>query len=274
MNCAEFSSLKHAHADGELDLIRSLEVEEHLSACPGCSGERDNVQIAKTVIKTPGMYFQAPHHLKARIRGELGLEGARTNRAPWWRLTGLRLAIPAACALVAVALVLLGLTWNSREKQLVREVVASHVRSMMVDHKTDVASSDQHTVKPWFIGKLDFAPPVVDLAGRGYPLAGGRLDYVQNRPVAALVYQRRKHFINLFVWPAPYDAAFSERIAEVDGFNLVRWTRAGMEFWAVSDLNKSELGEFARLVVGNDPVEADGNQENKGGNTNPGTGLK
>jgi anti-sigma factor RsiW len=155
----------------------------------------------------------------------------------------------AACVAVAAVVVFRFAPGASRPSQsdlLTQQVLASHVRSLMADHLTDLPSSDQHTVKPWFDGKLDFSPPVKDLSSKGFPLVGGRLDYLQDRPVAALVYQRRKHFINLFIWPSPESS--TQRMAMQHGYNIHHWADSGMTFWAVSDLNNSELEEFVRLI--------------------------
>jgi len=137
---------------------------------------------------------------------------------------------------------------SSRADAIADEVVNSHVRSLMANHLFDVQSTDLHTVKPWFLGKLDFSPPVVDLATSGFPLVGGRLDYVGGRPVAALVYQRQKHTINVFVSPAGGDPSTDNVVSTVRGFNLLHWIHNGMSFWAVSDLNSAELGEFATAL--------------------------
>ena len=126
-----------------------------------------------------------------------------------------------------------------------QEIVSSHVRSLIGTHLLDVPSTDQHNVKPWFNGKLDYAPDVKDFVAEGFALAGGRVDYIDHRPVAALVYKRREHVINLFEWPS--GSALSSP-SGVNGFNLVAWNRAGMDYWAVSDLNAGELGQFFGFV--------------------------
>jgi anti-sigma factor RsiW len=161
---------------------------------------------------------------------------------PWW---GFAASVVGATALAAA--LTLAVTLPSRQDQLGQEVVASHIRSLMENHLADVASSDQHTVKPWFSGKLDFSPPVHDFAGEGFPLLGGRLEYLGGRPVAALVYQRRQHRINVFVWPAAHGPA-AGRSLTINGYNAVEWTHAGMIFWAVSDVNGQDLLQLKDLL--------------------------
>lgn len=269
MNCRETQELKHAYADGELDLLRSLEIEQHLNGCGACSHAYQNVSELSGALKTAGLYFTAPADLKERVQASLraqmpvaangqmpstSLASPRrrfaepTGRRPWYARPWLNLAIPAAAvALIALLLVPM-LVRTPAENRLAMEVTSSHVRSLMANHLTDVASSDRHTVKPWFDGKVDFAPAVIDLAERGFPLVGGRLDYLENRSVAALVYQRNKHFINLFIWPAANETAVPEKIMARQGYNLIRWNASGMIYWAVSDLNRGELRDFAELI--------------------------
>src|SRR5207244_7111670 len=171
-------------------------------------------------------------------------------------LRTLRLATPwnwlaLAAAVILAALIALNLVprWQrpDAEQFLATQLIASHVRSLMANHLADVASSDQHTVKPWLDAKLDFAPAVVDLSQKGFPLVGGRLDYLDNRPVAALIYQRRKHFINFFVWPAGADAARSTKAMTREGYQLLHWKDSDFNYWAVSDVNEKELQEFKQL---------------------------
>jgi anti-sigma factor RsiW len=173
-------------------------------------------------------------------------ESQPISRRLLWR----RVAIAASLALVA-GLMWVGIrAWSSLSggDLLVQEVIGSHLRSLMAAQAVDILSSDQHTVKPWFNGKLDFSPPVHDLAREGFPLVGGRLDYLDQRPVAALVYRRQQHTINLFVWPAGGSAPHAVTLMSRQGFNMADWSVSGMRYWAVSDLNASEMQAFAQLV--------------------------
>ncbi len=254
MTCSDVDRLVHAYVDGELDLVRHLAVEDHVQGCGPCSAAIRRHREVRSALGAASLYFRAPasldHRVRASLRGET--TNAWTRTLVSWRSLGL-----AAAVLLVAALgwrVAMRPSPSAGEDAVVHDVVAGHIRSLMPGHLTDVPSSDQHTVKPWFAGKLDFSPPVVDLQSEGYPLAGGRLDYVGNRAVAALVYHRRQHTINVFIWPA--GSVPAEATETRQGYNVVRWVRSGMQFSAVSDLNLEELRQFAQLLrdrVGQDP---------------------
>ena len=248
MNCQNVRELLNGYVDGELDLVNHLDIERHLKTCPACAAECENYLSISSAMSDGDLYFRAPDGLRDRIAIALqpGAEAVEmtTSRSSIWRL------IPVF-ATVAVAIILIFVflqTGSSGDEMLANEMVSSHVRSLMADHLFDVPSSDQHTVKPWFDGKIDFSPPVVDTAAQGFPLKGGRLDYAAGRPVAALVYQRHQHFINLFVYPSTGGPDSGYKMSERQGYNLVHWSRSGMTFWAVSDLNLNELQEFAQAI--------------------------
>jgi anti-sigma factor RsiW len=251
LKCPETQTLIHGYVDGELDLMKSLEIEQHLQACPACAQAHASLQAVRAAVQNSSLYFQAPPGLAKRVQSSLrGASHAdRTTGVSPRRL----LAVAASLALVTAGGwgLLRALSARSDDVFLTQELVASHVRSQMLpSHRFDVASADPHTVKPWFEGKLDFSPPVKDLVAEGFPLVGGRLDYLHGRAVAALVYQRRKHTINLFIWPSsPGDEAAPKK-ATWQGFHILHWRRSGMTFWAVSDLNEGELQEFVRLIEG------------------------
>jgi anti-sigma factor RsiW len=252
MNCPEMRELLDGYLDGELDLVRSLEAEQHLKDCPACRSQYEAQQALRKVVVERSQYFEAPPALQRRVR-EAVRRDARSEapRARWrWNLGRLwpRLLVPLAAAALVLLFAVPWLAQPSAESRLAQAVLSAHIRSLMTEHMTDVASSDQHTVKPWFNGKVTFSPPVVDLSAQGFPLVGGRLDVVEDQPVAALVYQRRKHFINLFIWPSNRSGSAREKALTQRGYNLVRWTKADMEFWAVSDLSRDDLEEFARLA--------------------------
>jgi anti-sigma factor RsiW len=241
--------LIHGYIDGELDLVNSLEIERHLAECPACAQSHASHQMVRTAIKNSALYSAASPILASRVQASA--RGAtRPDRASRLR-PGPLLAVAASLALfTAVGWGLArAMLSQSDAAFLTQELVASHVRSnMLPSHRFDVESSDAHTVKPWFEGKLDFSPPVRDLSDRGFPLIGGRLDYLHGRAAAALVYQRRKHTINLFVWPSsPADSSAPTTVTR-QGFHMIHWTSRKMTFCAVSDLNEGELQEFARLL--------------------------
>jgi anti-sigma factor RsiW len=240
--------LLHGHLDGQLDAAHAFQVENHLNSCPACAREYQRLLEFRAGLDRDALRHRAPDALRARILGALASEAASpagATRARWWQrpwqVRRLGLPVAAFAAGLAVALIV-----PRQSLDLEQELVSEHVRSLMANHITDVTTSDQHTVKPWFDGRLDFAPPVVDLAGEGFALTGGRLDYIGGRAVAALVYRRRQHILNLFVWPAEKSGIGMKReqVSIVNGYNTLRWFGDGMTFWAVSDLNAAELQEF------------------------------
>ena len=206
------------------------------------------------LIKSHATRHTAPPDLADRIRQQIDASSIpshpavspRANGSRWRRWVQAAALFGAGAATAAV--VAISVLVAPKQDAIVDELTASHVRSLMASHLDDVASSDQHTVRPWFAGKLDFSPPVYDLAAEGFPLTGGRLDYVAGRPVAALVYKPGLHVINLFVWPARDGKPVDPDVFERHGFSLVHWTQAGMQAWAVSDMNSAELKDFANLV--------------------------
>ena len=259
------------YLDGELDPISSQKIEQHLRDCRKCEQAYEAHTALAHAISRNAPYYKAPTDLRQRVQSSLrdamGAKGGRGTR-PESHMSGTgpraqrRAVVPEipwnwlglAAAIILAAIIgsnlLPRLRQPTTDQFLATQLIASHVRSLMADHLTDVASSDQHTVKPWLDTKLDFAAPVVDLSGEGFPLIGGRLDYLDNHPVAALVYQRRKHFINLFVWPASADANKVQKAITRQGYNLLYWADADFIYWAVSDVNASDLQTFKQLVEG------------------------
>ena len=252
MECSHCRSLLPAYLDGELDLVRHLEMEHHLQDCEACMGRHENHRTLRAALGSEGLYYRAPDSLRTRVRASLGPAdgpGLTHRRALWVRLGAA--AAAAGLLLLGWALGRAGVgpsTPPAPNDRLAQQVLASHVRSLLLDeHRFDVQSSNRHVVKPWFAGKVDFAPEVPDLSAHEFTLLGGRLDYLDGRPVAALVYQRRQHVVNLFLWPAPGPDE-PPRPATRQGYHLVRWAQGGMTWWAVSDLNEQELQAFVELV--------------------------
>src|SRR6184192_3702992 len=267
MNCEEAIKLMDGYLDGELDPITSQAIEQHLRICRKCD---QAYKAHGSLIRAMGNatpYYNAPAELRQRIQSSLREEIAerptrnvvrdvrqvfRRNQPElrtslWgtpWNWLGLA-GLGVAAAIIFAAIITLNLVPRLQrpgaDQFLATQLIASHVRSLMANHLTDVASSDQHTVKPWLDAKLDFAPAVVDLSPKGFPLIGGRLDYLDNRSVAALIYQRRKHFINFFVWPAGADAARSTKAMTREGYQLLHWKDSDFNYWAVPDVNSINL---------------------------------
>jgi anti-sigma factor RsiW len=239
--------LVQAEFDGELDAAQAARLAAHRTDCPECQAAEADLTRARELIR-PDLYQPAPDALRQRVLARLQPASAAPapQMRPRWRFAGWRppafgFGLGAACA-AALTLVL-----SPAEQSLTDQVVAGHVRALQPGHLEDVPSTDQHTVKPWFDGRLDFAPPVRDLAATNFPLRGGRLDYIGGRPVAALVYQRDKHIIDLFLWPAGNGTVSAAANAERNGYNVVHWVQDGMNFWAVSDVEPNQLRQFAAM---------------------------
>jgi len=236
--------------DDELDPVASREVSRHLESCPECSAALARQRELGEGLRRDLEYHRAPDLLRARVLRDVHAAGrpdrARWAAAPQWRWLG---AAAGIVAVVGGAWMLTALPRERADDATTREAVSGHIRSLMADHLTDVASTDQHTVKPWFNGRIDFSPPVTDFASAGYPLVGGRLDYLRGHEVAALVYLHRKHVINVFVWPvAGADGGLAPAVTQ-RGYHAIHGTRTGMAYWVVSDLNVEELAAFARMVT-------------------------
>jgi anti-sigma factor RsiW len=241
MNCDEASVLLHALIDGELDASHAREVEAHIATCARCTAEFRQFSAMRDSLRSMSLGVAASPALRARI--ESGLPTASPARAS--RRDMLKgLAFGASATAIAASGLLALVMRKDDERRILGEVVSAHLRSLQAEHLTEVQSSDQHTVKPWFNGKLDVAPPVVDLTAQGFTLLGGRLDYIDAKPVAAIVYRRRIHVINLFAAPSPGATNRSASMESLHGFNVRRWTENGINLWAVSDINMDELAEF------------------------------
>ncbi|MCC6469180.1 MAG: anti-sigma factor [Alphaproteobacteria bacterium] len=252
MECREVAGLADAFIDGELEAPRRAAVAAHLLGCMDCRRLVEETREMVEAIRDQAPYYTAPAGLAARVAEAPALalppdiRDSRWNvrrRARQWSLAASFLAVAVFSSLATYRLAV-----PTSGEILVDELVSGHVRSLMVDHLTDVASSDQHTVKPWFNGKLDLAPPVKDLTTRGFPLVGGRLDYVGGRPAAVLVYRHRQHVINLFIVPDNPQRPTTAAPVVRHGFNVLAWRDAGLQFWAVSDLAVEDLGKFRELV--------------------------
>lgn len=248
MNCDDMRRLLDGYLDGELDPIRNLEIEDHVQECASCAQLLKSRQALSSAVSGSTLYYKAPERLRKQLQTSLRKAGKGPADRPLmiWRLAGIA-AVLAVMVLVAWSLVRM-LAFASPNDGLIEEVVASHVRSLQAQHLVDIVSSDHHTVKPWFDGKLDFSPPVVDLASQGFPLAGGRLDYLNNRPVAAVVYRHDKHVINVFIWPSNHTVTADPQTVNRQGFYVSFWEKGGMSYWVISDMNEQEQAQFIKLL--------------------------
>lgn len=252
--CDDKVLLLNALIDGELDAANTIALEAHIKTCPGCAKALAEAQAVRRALHVPGVAYTAPEAFKRRLNIALAAEAnpAKPTRKArrgfagiWGRWTSW---VAGGATAVAAAAALAVFVVQAPSAGLGDELVADHVRSLLASHLMDVPTSDRHTVKPWFDGKVAFAPTVINLADQGFPLAGGRLDYLRGQRVAALVFRRRLHVINVFVWPASGTDRFARDGAR-DGYNLVYWTDGGLNYWAVSDLDLQELRQFRDLYV-------------------------
>ena len=238
--CADQELLLGGLVDNELDAANVAMVEAHVARCEGCREQLERLQAVRNLLRSEGVRHSAPAALSRRIASMPELAAPRAsndNRLLRWLGPGVIGALAASLALVT-------LMPPGADSVVDQEIVSSHVRSLQPGHLTDVQTTNQHIVKPWFNGRIDFSPPVPELADQGFPLAGGRLDSINGKTVAAIVYHRRLHTVNLFIWPAR-DAA--ERSFVKDGFTVKEWSRNGLRFAAVSDIAPAELQQFHKL---------------------------
>jgi anti-sigma factor RsiW len=239
--CADQELLLGGLVDNELDAANVAMVEAHVARCDGCREELERLQGLRHALRTDGVRHAAPESLVRRLAAlpELSPRAANENHLRGW-------LVPGLAGAVAVSLAMLTLLPPGADSIVDQQIVSSHVRSLQPGHLTDVQTTNQHIVKPWFNGRIDFSPPVPELADQGFPLAGGRLDSIDGRTVAAIVYHRRLHTVNLFVWPARNggDRSFAK-----DGFAVTEWSRNGLRFAAVSDIPAAELRQFETLFV-------------------------
>ena len=253
MNCDDSEILLNALIDGELDAGHARDVEQHVAACSACAEKLTEFREMHDAVSGAGLKMTAPAHLRSRIEKALPLPSARVIAPrkffqPSRRTFFGGFAVGTALSAALAASLVLTVVGSDQQQTIANEVVSAHIRSLQAGHLMDVETSDQHTVKPWFNGKLDVAPPVIDLTAQGFTLLGGRLDYIDGEPVASVVYQRRKHIINLFVAQRLGAEHASVTASTVQGYNVHHWSDEGLDFWAVSDLDPKELNEFVDKI--------------------------
>jgi len=241
VTCDDIERNLDAYVDREVEPAAAAAMREHLRGCPACRRKvAEREALSREIQSAP--YYAAPDRLRARVTAQVTRRAGTRRWLAWSAAAMLTLAAGGGLTFLRFARA----SVTAQADAIVDEVINGHVRSLMAEHLLDVRSSDRHTVKPWFLGKLSFSPPVADLADAGFPLIGGRLDYLSGQPVAALVYERRKHTINVFIAADTAAPEFEARSAR--GFHVRHWVRDGMSFWAVSDLNEAELVEFTQAL--------------------------
>jgi len=252
MECTDTRSRLDAYLDQELDPVALVDIERHVAACTACEKIFHDQSALKSGIRRHATYYRAPDALLGRVRAQIGHGPAQAPARlrpsmPQWMKLPPWLQFGAAMAATAMVSWMAATEYGrpSEDEVVAAAVVAGHARSLVTNHVMDVASSDQHTVKPWLSSRIDFSPPVTDLAAAGYPLVGGRLDYVANKRAAALVYKHREHLIDVFVWRDHAAGGTVPAFKESKrGYNVVHWSEGGLAFWAVSDLNAAEMRSF------------------------------
>jgi anti-sigma factor RsiW len=255
-NCDDYETLLHALADGELDAGHARDVEAHVAGCAGCAERLKSIRAMRNAMASASLKETAPAHLRSRIEAMFPAPAPAFAPAAakdgtlyrWWRTFLGGFTIGTALSAAVAATLVIGVFRTDQNQQVADEVVSAHIRSLQAGHLMDVVTSDQHTVKPWFNGKLDVAPPVIDLTAEGFTLLGGRLDYIDGEQVASVIYQRRKHVINLFVAQRLGAARASVMSETIQGYNVRHWSQQGLDFWAVSDLAGDELDEFVQKI--------------------------
>jgi anti-sigma factor RsiW len=245
MTCDEAEILIHALIDGELDAGHAREVEAHVAQCPRCAASLATYRQMSQALRRADLRYSAPQSLRLRIEAALPKATATVTPMPSRRGMLRGFALGSALSAIAATGLFAIVLRNDDQDRINSEIVSAHLRSLQAGHLTDVLSTDQHTVKPWFNGRLDVAPPVIDLTAQGFTLIGGRLDYVDARPIGAVVYKRRAHVINLFVAQTPNTARRPARTETFQGFNIRTWSERGLNFWAISDIGADELAEFS-----------------------------
>jgi anti-sigma factor RsiW len=254
MTCEESEVLLHALIDGELDAGHSREIESHLAGCAACTEKFEAFGALREAMAAAHLKETAPTHLRRRIEAAMPaptprLAGLSKSQRTSWRTFFSGFTVGTALSAAVAASLVIAVFRDDQSQQITSEIVSAHLRSLQANHLTDVETSDQHTVKPWFNGRIDLSPPVIDLTAQGFALIGGRLDYIDGEEAASIVYRRREHVINLFVARKLGAAVHGEDHDTVHGFNVRHWTEGGLDLWAVSDINAGELDEFCQKLT-------------------------